>query len=426
MRSRVFISLLSLLLLAVLLPGRAFSRAKNNTKDVGGDPLAANVAVVNGDALTDLNAQLKAKQENLRQLQDKIDAYNKKIEEAHSRAASLSNQISIIEDSAEKTALDIETKELEIDQLELEIAIIQKEIEAEEGRVIDTRGKIGMVLQTINQYDDKGAIEVVFNSGSFSEIIDQIYYSETLNTRLRERLDMVELIRTNLEQNRRLLETKKEYANTVRIELDDTRESLETEKGLKTDLLRDTKENEEQFQDLVRRLKSDQSTIDSDIVTLERTLRERLKAQELQQLQQDQNVATPLSWPVPHSRGISAYFHDPGYPFRYVFEHPAIDIRAYQSTPIAAAASGYVARAKNGGMGYSYIMLVHANGLATVYGHVSQFHVTEGSYVTRGQIIAASGGKPGTPGAGPLTTGPHLHLEVRLNGIPVDPLRYLP
>ncbi|HRY63691.1 MAG TPA: M23 family metallopeptidase, partial [Patescibacteria group bacterium] len=184
-----------------------------------------------------------------------------------------------------------------------------------------------------------------------------------------------------------------------------------------------TRSSEARYQTLIAELKQEQYKINSDIVTLEKAMRQKLSAGD-NKLEDLGDVV--LSWPVP-SRVITSTFHDPDYPFRHIYEHPAIDIRAPQGTPVRAAASGYVARVQNGGKkGYSYIMIIHNNGLSTVYGHVSAIYVSVDQFVVQGEVIGLSGGAPGTPGAGRLTTGSHLHFEVRSDGIPVNPEDYLP
>lgn len=150
------------------------------------------------------------------------------------------------------------------------------------------------------------------------------------------------------------------------------------------------------------------------------------RTQEILEFQAMSDSNSVLQWPVKPSRGISAYFHDSSYKARFGVGHQAIDIPTYQNTQIVAPKEGYVYKTKDNGMGYSYIILSHKDKLMTVYGHVASIQVKEGQFVRAGDIIGLTGGMPGTKGAGYMTTGPHLHLEVIKNGKHVDPLDYLP
>ncbi|OGJ71279.1 hypothetical protein A2454_02345 [Candidatus Peribacteria bacterium RIFOXYC2_FULL_55_14] len=132
-----------------------------------------------------------------------------------------------------------------------------------------------------------------------------------------------------------------------------------------------------------------------------------------------------LSWPAVGR--ISAGFLDAAYRSFFGVPHKGIDIAVPQGTPIRCAADGVVFLARDGGQtGYSYILVGHRGGTATLYGHVSQIGVTTGQDVSRGQVLGLSGGTPGTYGAGPMTTGAHVHLEVIQNGGHIDPLLVLP
>ena len=189
----------------------------------------------------------------------------------------------------------------------------------------------------------------------------------------------------------------------------------------KETLLVQVNSSETEYQRLLRESKAEQQEAASEIASMEKLIRAKLATLQGKELEFNENG---LVWPV-KKNVITAYFHDPDYPYRHIFEHPAIDIRAGQGSVLKASASGYVARAKDAGMGYSYIMIIHGDGISTVYGHVSKIMVNQDDYVVQGQTIGLSGGMPGTPGAGRLTTGPHLHFEVRKDGIPVNPLNYL-
>jgi len=98
--------------------------------------------------------------------------------------------------------------------------------------------------------------------------------------------------------------------------------------------------------------------------------------------------------------------------------HEGIDFPAQTGTPILAAASGKVINAEWHGDYGRMVDIDHGNGLVSRYAHASSINVREGDLVVRGQQI----GQVGTTGR---STGPHLHFEVRLNGAPQNPARFL-
>lgn len=370
----------------------------------------------------ELNRQIKEKRERAEELQKKQESYSQVLKQKQSEKDDLTNQLSILDNRAAETQLKIDGIVLEIDSIDLEMKKINLEIMDKEEQMIKEKEHVAVVLKLLYKQDRSNALEILLLNDSFSEFLNQVRYLEDMNGELNDSLISLKNLKEDLDKQKSELENKVKELDKLKKDLDEKKAVLDVEKNNKIYILDQTKSSEQEYQSLLQQSKKEQAQANADIVSLERLVREKLTKQQGTKLELN---TSGFIWPVPKNT-VTTYFHDPDYPFRYIFEHPAIDIRAGQGTTLRAAASGYVARAKDAGMGYSYIMIIHGDGLATVYGHVSKIFVKEDEYVVQGQAIGASGGLPGTPGAGKLTTGAHLHFEVRLNGIPVNPLEYLP
>jgi murein DD-endopeptidase MepM/ murein hydrolase activator NlpD len=128
-------------------------------------------------------------------------------------------------------------------------------------------------------------------------------------------------------------------------------------------------------------------------------------------------ASTPSIWPV---RGwVTSRFGNRTSPFSGIQKfHEGLDIAAQTGTPVAAAADGVVIKA-GFGTGYgNMVEISHGYGIKTLYAHNSRLNVKAGQRVRRGDVIAYAGDSGSS-------TGPHLHYEVRLNGLPVNPAKYL-
>lgn len=139
-----------------------------------------------------------------------------------------------------------------------------------------------------------------------------------------------------------------------------------------------------------------------------------LDSDELRMREEDFMRSVPRAWPV---RGpVTKSYLAAGKDARTF--HPGIDIAAATGTPVRAAASGTVTFA-GWDAEYGYLVAVeHGLGLETRYGHNDRLSVQVGDRVERGQLLAAVGSTG-------RSTAPHLHFEIRKDGVPIDPRQYL-
>lgn len=128
-------------------------------------------------------------------------------------------------------------------------------------------------------------------------------------------------------------------------------------------------------------------------------------------------AATPRIWPV--KGWVTSHFGNRISPFSGIPQfHEGIDIAAQTGTPVVATADGVVIKA-GFATGYgNMVEISHGYGIRTLYAHNSRLNVKVGQRVKRGDVIAYVGDSGSS-------TGPHLHYEVRINNVPVNPLRYL-
>lgn len=380
---------------------------------LGGTGMSIVAQEMSTDEINALNDAIQQKQQSIDQLNRQIDSYKDKIEQKQSQAATLYGELDLLDNRIAKTELDIEAAEAEIDLVNAQIALIEDDIHNLEDVIERDRELVAEILQRIDVQDHSLPLQLLFGTDSFSEFFNALEQLEAVSTDLKDAVETAKVSKLSLLEKHDAQEGKKNQLTELRKSLEQEQRRLEASIGAKSTLLAATQNSEAQFQALLEDLREEQTYLNQQISQLQKDIEGKLNATD------ELGNSSILSWPIdPTLRGVSAYFHDTSYPFRHLFEHSGLDLPAPTGTPVRAAAPGYVAWARTGTLYGNYVMIIHTNGLATLYAHLSRMDVTADEFVSRGDQIGAVGSTG-------LSTGPHVHFEARLNGIPTNPLDYL-
>lgn len=382
-----------------------------------GVPLA-----VGAKTVEELREELQAKREVLKNAEDKIQRFKEEIQLKKKEARTLVDQIELLDQNIEQVELTVARTQAEIEEVGVEIETVNEEVSQREAEIKIQKARLADYVRSMHVLDQQSTVTVFLKYQTFSDAVQEANAFGELQKRGQQTLTTIQHLRAELITKQRELEDFQQTLEALRNRQELEQVHLTAQQQSKDRILQLTNQQEAAYQGLLKEAQATHEQSQADISRLDEMIREELKKQGVGNLP---SVGT-MDWPINAAFGVSCEFHCAGYPYAYLIgPHAGIDIPAYVGTPIKAPADGYVARLHDaGGPGYSYIMLIHGDKVTTVYGHVSGFAINEGQLVTRGTTLGYTGGAPGMRGAG-LSSGPHLHFEVRVNGTNVNPRNYL-
>lgn len=382
------------------------------------------------DTVSQLEKSISEKEEELERLKGETNEYIENIKLRQEQGLSLENEIALLDNAIARSELEIQRIAVQIEKTNLEIEKVNADIEEKQKEIDHQKEKIAELLRLVHKNDQVSYLEVLILNDSFSEFFDQLQYLRDVQIQIKSSLKELNELRRNLEINELNLEIKFSQLSDLKVEHEKEQIALEEEKESKEVLLAETQNSEQQFQNLLAQIRFEQRSLQSDIARIEDEIAEKLRRQN--EINPD-FIVNPdkLMWPIPN-QGVATYFRDPSYPFRRIVgEHSGLDMRTLidgvpsNGMKLRAAADGIVVKIiDNGRYTGNAVYIAHGDELMTVYLHMSRVDVIEDDIVRMGDTIGLTGGSPGTYGAG-LSSGPHLHFEVRLNGLPVNPCEYL-
>jgi peptidoglycan hydrolase CwlO-like protein len=209
------------------------------------------------------------------------------------------------------------------------------EISQNNEAINENKQQLSSAIRLLSQEGEKSQLEILLLNNYLTEYITQVQYLQDINGKISEGLTDLKAAKIGLDSSKQNLESNKEKLRSLRSELEQNQVQLASEKDAKSYLLDETRSSEAEYQKLLNQARREQQSAAADIVSLERSMRNKIN--------QQGGTKLPLKydgfiWPIPSHR-ITATFHDPAYPFRNVFEHPAIDIGTPLGSPIVAVKS---------------------------------------------------------------------------------------
>ncbi|MGB3769188.1 MAG: peptidoglycan DD-metalloendopeptidase family protein [Phormidesmis sp.] len=338
------------------------------------------------------------------------DRYKKAEEQSESQMRSLAKTIQGTDAWISDTEYQLGAAEKELKQLETDLE--RNRLDYESGRT----AVVGR-LQFMQRQQGSQGWALLLQSQNLNDFLDRRYRLKQVYQADRAMLVELEEKSTQILAQQEGVEQQKNSISLLRQQLMASREQYTEQLQQQAVTTARLKENRGALAAAISRLDQDSDSITElileKVAAAQAADAKMAREEALRAARASGKMVFPSQGPITSQFG--SRFHPV---LGYSRFHAGTDFGADTGTPIQAAETGIVLFAGwYGGYGNA-VILDHGGGVTTLYGHASRLYVGEGETVKKGDAIAAIGSTG-------LSTGPHLHFEVRLNGEPVDPMNYL-
>lgn len=387
---------------------------------------------------------------NIELAQDGLEEYRSAINVLEDSLAELDFKLNDLDKQLLSVRRQKESQTLNQASLETELIKLQGDLGMQKDRIEELLPVLYKHQSTFYSEGQVNAFKVLASPGSISETLQQATYAQLFEDSME--LQIYGLLQAQSDSKTALKEVRNKQADLQLSELQllaeqerlrSERTALQEDLNLKNreravleasllssdDRIEDLREKLEIYEGNIalmeQRFKEASVLLSSDeldlVTKIERDMQQQFE-------QSDAAQFLKLEWPVPMEGGITATYLDDAYQSYFGVAHRAIDIRVRQNTPILSPGYGVVQEVHYDpdSTNYAYVRVAYRMGVSIQFGHVSRVEVVPGQAVAQGDVLAYSGGAPGSIGAGPMTTGAHLHMELFQDGFHTDPFPYFP
>lgn len=358
-----------------------------------------------GQTASDIQNKINQKDADITQLEQEIAQYQTQLDTLGQQKSSLASSIKVLDLTKKKLDADIAVTQNKIDKTNLSIQNLSSDINTKESSIENNIESISLGIKDINELEQESIVENILSQNNFSIVWNDIDSIITVRESLRKNILKLKEVKNALEDTKKQTMDAKNQLTKLKSQLGDQKKIVVQNTNEKNKLLKQTKNNEANYQKLLKDRIAQRDAFEKEVRDYEAQLSFILDPSKLPE-------GRVLSWPLAKVYITQLFGKTVDSKRLYASgTHNGVDFRASVGTPVMSMASGTVMGVGDtdvtcyGASFGKFVFIQYDNGLSSTFGHLSLIKAYEGERVTTGEIIGYSG-------ATGHVTGPHLHVSL--------------